>query len=441
MNSKLVTFTRSSSPGNPTQRKHRIIAESRWHASSRRFWRKSCIGRYTNSLESSGAQSTSHFGFRRGHSCSDLLLSVVDDWLSARDSKLCTAVVFLDLSKAFDKMWIINPFCSSFKNAELEGQFWAGSKIFLKTGDKGLFFLERVLSQTGLCATREYHKEVCWGLSSLRRFAAVSPFCFGYPAQPDIASWRIRIIHISIDLDRRFSSPLAATRQGRYPRSLEAFFFTPVDFGFQARCTGSTRTNKRRRFQKSSVVDWMMPESEEWIRRKRRRHRSIDEQTSGCMVDLLNLSWAVLCGRQCGLSFFVLVDQGNEQSFVYYGGGGLQPKTPVGADNVDSSMSIWWVYSQTASQHFFGSVVLQSSFSLSCTYALGEWSVVSHRWSRRTPAGFCISSNQRGIFTERWMKNWTFTKSELLLHRHEATAPALAKQKLYAMSMHCSWRT
>ena len=77
-----------------------------------------------------------------------------------------------------------------------------------------------------------------------------------------------------------------------------------LSFGFQARCTGSTRTNKRRRFQKSSVVDWMMPESEEWISRKRRRRRSIDEQASGCMVDLLNLSWAVLCGRQCDFSFF-----------------------------------------------------------------------------------------------------------------------------------------
>ena len=43
----------------------------------------------------------------------------------------------------------------------------------------------------------------------------------------------------------------------------------------------------------------------------------------------------------CDFSFFVLVDVGNEQSFVYYGGGGLQHKTPVGADNVDSSMSIW----------------------------------------------------------------------------------------------------
>ena len=136
-----------------------------------------------------------------------------------------------------------------------------------------------------------------------------------------------------------------------------------LSFGFQARCTGSTRTNKRRRFQKSSVLDWMMPESEEWIRRKRRRRRSIDEQASGCMVDLLNLSWAVLCGRQCDFSFFVLVDLGNEQSFVYYGGGGPSPRLLLEqTTSTDSSMSIWWVYSQPASQHFFGSVVFQSSF-------------------------------------------------------------------------------
>ena len=246
----------------------------------------------------------------------------------------------------------------------------------------------------------------------LRRFAAVSPFCFGYPAQPDIASWRIRIIHNHFDRPTLF---FATRRQGRCPRSLEAFIFTPVAFLSVSRHDARaplerTKDVDFRRVQLS--IDWMMLESEEWIRRKRRRRRSIDEQASGCMVDLLNLSWAVLCGRQCDFSFFVLVDLGSKQSFIYYGAGGLQLKTPVGADNV-SSMSIWWVYSQSASQHFFGSVVLQSSFSLSCTYALGEWSVVSHRWSRRTPAGFCIWSNQWGYFTERGRKNWTFTKSEL----------------------------
>ena len=50
---------------------------------------------------------------------------------------------------------------------------------------------------------------------------------------------------------------------------------------------------------------------------------------------------------------------------------------------------------------FFGSVALQSSFSLSCTYALWEWSVSNHRLSRWTPARFCTWSNNRGYFTKR----------------------------------------
>ena len=57
-----------------------------------------------NHLESSGALSTSQLGFRRGHSCSELLLSVVDDLLSVRDSKLCVGDIFTELSKAFDNV-------------------------------------------------------------------------------------------------------------------------------------------------------------------------------------------------------------------------------------------------------------------------------------------------------------------------------------------------
>ena len=145
-----------------------------------------------------------------------------------------------------------------------------------------------------------------WKASSLRRFAAVSPFCFGYHAQPDIASWRIciRIKHNHFDRPTFF---FATRPQGRYPRSLEAFFFTPVDF------LSVSSHDSRAPLERTKDVDFrrvqlstecMMPESEEWIRRKRRRRRSIDEQASGCMVDLLNLSRAVLCGRQCDLSFF-----------------------------------------------------------------------------------------------------------------------------------------
>ena len=74
---------------------------------------------------------------------------------------------------------------------------------------------------------RQFHRTALSG--RLRRFAAVSPFCFGYPAQPDIASWRIHIIHNHFAIDRP-TLFFATRRQGRYPRSLEAFFFTPVDF-------------------------------------------------------------------------------------------------------------------------------------------------------------------------------------------------------------------
>ena len=45
-----------------------------------------------------------HFGFRASHSCSDLLLATLDDWLQARDKKQYTTAVFIDLSKAFDNV-------------------------------------------------------------------------------------------------------------------------------------------------------------------------------------------------------------------------------------------------------------------------------------------------------------------------------------------------
>ena len=97
MNSKLATFT-------PQAREIQLkgsIELSRNHVDMHilsKVLEKVVHRQIYQLLESSWALSTSKFGFRRDHSCSDLLLSVVDDWLSARDSKLCTAVVFLDLT-------------------------------------------------------------------------------------------------------------------------------------------------------------------------------------------------------------------------------------------------------------------------------------------------------------------------------------------------------
>ena len=52
-------------------------------------------------LNDTHALNEQQYGFRKGRSCADLLTATVDDWLLARDRKLPTAIVFLDLSKAF----------------------------------------------------------------------------------------------------------------------------------------------------------------------------------------------------------------------------------------------------------------------------------------------------------------------------------------------------
>ena len=58
----------------------------------------------TTYLRERNILSGSQYGFRTGHSCADLLTVAIDDWLLAQDSKMHTAIVFIDLSKAFDNV-------------------------------------------------------------------------------------------------------------------------------------------------------------------------------------------------------------------------------------------------------------------------------------------------------------------------------------------------
>ena len=129
------------------------------------------------------------------------------------------------------------------RSATEQPNFQHGKRSPIQVGGSELFFFLFTTPQyklhTFTCTTTTYMVSELRELhpmhiqhrafAFLRRFAVVSPFCFGYPAQPDIASWRIRIIHNHFDRPTLFF----ATRlqvQGRYPRCLEAFFFTPVDF-------------------------------------------------------------------------------------------------------------------------------------------------------------------------------------------------------------------
>ena len=58
----------------------------------------------TSYLDQNGTLHESQYGFRKCRSCSDLLVKSIDDWLLARDSKMYKAIVFIDLSKAFDNV-------------------------------------------------------------------------------------------------------------------------------------------------------------------------------------------------------------------------------------------------------------------------------------------------------------------------------------------------
>ena len=55
-------------------------------------------------FESRNTFSDFQFGFRQGRSTEQLLTLAVDSWYRARDKGLVTAIVFIDLSKAFDRV-------------------------------------------------------------------------------------------------------------------------------------------------------------------------------------------------------------------------------------------------------------------------------------------------------------------------------------------------
>ena len=275
------------------------------------------------------------------------------------------------------------------------------------------------------------------GRVALRRFAAVSPFCFGYPAQPDIASWRIRIIHNHFDRPTLF---FATRRQGRYPRSLEAFFFTPVDF------LSASRHDARAPLEWTKDVDFRRVQSStEWCQKARNGSGGnvddVDRSTSR-RVGAWSIFWTSpeLFSAVVSTVWFFLFCAGGpgEWAVVRL----LRRRWTPAQDSCWSRQCRLLVVNLVS---VF--TISQSAFLWQCCTSIFIF-VVLHLCTRRmisrqSPLKQTDSSwsNQRGYFTEGGRKNWTLTKSELLLHRHEATAPALAKEKLYAISMHCSWRT
>ena len=58
-------------------------------------------------------------GFRKGHIRADLLTDAVNNWVLAQDRKMHTAIVFIDLSKAFDNISSCFANCNSVEKGGL----------------------------------------------------------------------------------------------------------------------------------------------------------------------------------------------------------------------------------------------------------------------------------------------------------------------------------
>ena len=76
------------------------------------------------------------FGFQASHSCSDLLLATLDDWLQARDKKQYTTAVFIELSRAFDNV-LHEHLPLLLQACGISGTALCWFKIFFSIGNRG----------------------------------------------------------------------------------------------------------------------------------------------------------------------------------------------------------------------------------------------------------------------------------------------------------------
>ena len=75
------------------------------------------------------------FGFRKGRSTEQLLSVAVNSWYRARDSGLVTAIVFIDLSKAFDRVQhLIRNYCCTFIVQDFLAPLYTGLPVISPRG-------------------------------------------------------------------------------------------------------------------------------------------------------------------------------------------------------------------------------------------------------------------------------------------------------------------
>ena len=96
-------------------------------------------------------------GFQPGDSCINQLLSITHEIFTSFDNGLELRSVFLDISKAFDKVWH-EGLIFKFKKNGVSGELFPSYPIFKAIGNKGLCLMVKI--RYGPMFMLEFHKDL-----------------------------------------------------------------------------------------------------------------------------------------------------------------------------------------------------------------------------------------------------------------------------------------
>ena len=96
-------------------------------------------------------------GFQPGNSCINQLLSITHEIFTSFDNGLELRSVFLDISKAFDKVWH-EGLIFKFKKNGVSGELFPSYPIFKAMGNKGLCLMVKI--RYGPMFMLEFHKDL-----------------------------------------------------------------------------------------------------------------------------------------------------------------------------------------------------------------------------------------------------------------------------------------
>ena len=110
------------------------------------------------------------FAYRSHHSTEDALSCAINRWQCGLEERNVVGVLFLDMSKAFDRIRheSMSPSWMIFSNAASEAQPCPGLQTICPTDTSRLNISKLVRPLLPSHTQEEFHKDRCWDLSSSR---------------------------------------------------------------------------------------------------------------------------------------------------------------------------------------------------------------------------------------------------------------------------------